>query len=115
MKSFIFSVALVVLTFVGAVAYPVDQPHETSAAQATTSAMPVSSNGAGEWRRTAQGWELSSAWEVGPTSNRPYQREWEAWGAIHPALLATFMLLISLLALLATEPTSKPGVSRQIG
>lgn len=106
MKSFILSVALVTLTFVSAVVFPVPHHNETFAARSSMQAMDSSAS-IGEWRRTAQGWERSTYWHSTPAAASPI--DWEAWAAIHPALLAIFLLLMSLLALQSATPSPEPA------
>ncbi len=111
MKSFILSVALVTLTFVSAVVFPVSHHNETFAARSSMQAQATDSSvNIGEWRRTAQGWERSTYWNSPPAAASPI--DWEAWAAIHPALLAIFLLLVSLLALQSATPSPEP-VRRQ--
>lgn len=55
------------------------------------------------WRRTAQGWEKTSDWQEDVPVIAP---EWIHVGSIHPALVASFQLLISLGALVAWTPAA---------
>lgn len=50
------------------------------------------------WRRTAQGWEEMTEWQEDEPVISP---EWTQVGSIHPALVGSLQLLISLGALLA--------------
>jgi hypothetical protein len=55
------------------------------------------------WRRTAQGWEKSTDWQHVPVISP----EWIHAGSIHPALVASLQLLISLGALVAWNPAPR--------
>lgn len=50
------------------------------------------------WRRTAQGWESTADWQEDELIISPV---WIKLGSIHPALVASLQLLISLGALIA--------------
>jgi hypothetical protein len=50
---------------------------------------------AGKWRRTANGWEVSTQWYPPQTAARP---------PIHPIVVGSFQLLLSAWAVLIAQP-----------
>jgi hypothetical protein len=66
----------------------------------------------GGWRRTASGWERQSDWPP----RRPYCGPWLNATQLHPAMLATFQVLVSMGALIlfsdrapASTPERRPA------
>ena len=57
---------------------------------------------AAEWKRTVDGWELSSTWATGPYV-KPVR--------VHPVLVGTLVLLLCSIALLALPIGSRPAKS----
>jgi hypothetical protein len=54
------------------------------------------------WRRTPHGWQKVSYWQPAPPPYRP---------ALHPAVVATLEILLSLIALVAFAPQAGPAAS----
>ncbi len=61
------------------------------------------------WRRTAQGWEKTTDWQAVPVISP----EWTHAGSIHPALVASLQLLISLGELVAWSPRYVGSIAKQ--
>lgn len=56
------------------------------------------------WRRTADGWEDSSSWPTRDDRDSSFSR-------LHPALVASFQMLVSLGSLLAFERNTRNPVN----
>ena len=88
-------VTFIVLLGLGYVAVTLDGPVASSCNQTGEEEMVA------QWRRTRSGWELRRSWQYANLTPGSPPLAWR----IHPALIGTLQLLVSLLVLLCSETT----------
>ena len=91
---------LVILLAAGYLASIVELPKAWSGASPSAIQEPAKKHD--PWRRTTAGWERTTRWEMSGGSQKPLA----AW-RVHPLAIASLQVLISLFALLLTEPTAE--------